>query len=664
MKKVSDWIWFGTFVVLWCALRLFWLDADAGVPSLWEYGYNVTDEGYYMGAGKDKLLLGFFCDYPIGESFTYGYSPLTHWLAYLGYVLFGLSDWAWRIPFAALYLVAWCLAFIHSARRLGAAQTFLLCAVFASLPVVVAYERTACNDLTIGSLAMAAFFIASGSGVWRIFASAVVAGAIALVKPSVWVLLPFVAAGVLSVRKTRNAWLDVVLFTATAIVAVFGWRAIAVLSVAGEAQLHGLTAAELIRRTTTHNALPSLFDFDQLFRGFSSFPRDICFKAFGPAAAFATVVPLAMAARDVLRRRWGWRILLYLSVPVYVAGVSVNNSICLHYYHPALMALPILFAEIAHDLAEDPPETASAKAQGVALAFAVAVAVVATFAASDVLPSRPDAESRFFSTISNLPQSIVWGCSLPYLLVPPLLLVVLLASLRGLRALAREGAVWFAVGFAGASVAFAGLPGLRLAPFLKQPDSAWLAPMALSLTASFAFAVIAFGMGATPFRRRTFLAFAPVVAVLSIVLIPTSRNATGELLLRHTRVQRDLASEIASTLPEGAVVIGERSRQFFMGQRVRTATTMPGCDPIPIARRLLDENPSMPVYALADSQNAYNLKHFHEHRDEFRLDLVRELSLPSFANGLPAKVYLCKVAKLGSPRTRPDHQGHPNGTQP
>ena len=646
MKRASNWIWFAAFVIVWCALRLYWLNADAGIPSIWEYGYNVTDEGYYMGAGKDKFLWGFFCDYSIGESVTYGYSALTHWLSYLGYAIFGLSDWAWRIPFAALYFASWCMAFLFVGRRCGFAKSFLWCAVLSSLPVVVAYERTACNDLAIGALATIAFCIAAGKGAWRIFAAAAVVGAIVLIKPSIWVLLPFVAAGVLSQRKTRAAWLDIVLFVAASAASVMAWRALEVLSVSGEAPRHGLTAAELIRRTTTHNALPSLFDFDQLFRGFSSFPRDICFKAFGPVAAFMSAVPLAMAARDALRRKCSWRILLYLSIPAYVAGVSVNNSICLHYYHPALMALPILLAEIWRDFEEDAPESAPWKPQAIALAFAAAVALVATFAAQSAAPARPDGVARAFSSVSNLPQVIVWSCGAIFVILPPLALAAIIATMRGFRALAREGVVWLAIGFIGASVAFAGLPGLHLAPYLKQPDDAWLAPMALSLAASFAFAAIAFGMRATFFRRWAVVAVAPVAVALSVLLIPTWRTATAELMTTHPRMQREIADELAAMLPEGAVVIGERSRQFFMGHPVRTATTMPGCDPIPIVRRLFEEDPNAQVFALADSQNAYNLQHFMEHKREYRLDMIRELSLPSFANGLPAKVYFCRVVPL------------------
>ena len=647
MKKASNWLWLGAFVALWCVLRVFWLNSDGGVPSIWEYGYFVTDEGYYMGAAKDMFLRGEFCDITAGESFTYGYSPLTHWLAYLGYRLFGLTDWGWRVPFAALYLAAWCLSFLYVRRRCGNAAAFLWGAVFSSLPVVVAYERTACNDLAIGALAAIAFCLAAGKGRWRIFAAAAVAGSITLVKPSVWVLLPLVAAGVLSERKTRSHWLDVCLFAVAAVAAVFAWRALAVLSLYPEAPKHGLSASELIRRTTTHNALPSLFDFDQLFRGFSSFPRDICFKALGPAAAFVSVVPLAMAARDALRSRWSWRILMYLAIPAYVAGVSVNNSICLHYYHPALMTLPLLFAEIARDFNDETPERAAAKSQTMALFFGAAVAVMAALAAMASPPQREIA-AKAFSTISNLPQGLVWKSNAAYGIVVALGLVVLLAVMRGLRALAREGAVWLLLALVGASVAFAGVPGLRLAQYLKQTDAEWFAPIAVSLLSSAVFLVLAFGLRATVFRKRVFMAFAPAVFAVAFAFIPTWRNGVVELLRPGSRLQREVAKEIAGLLPEGAVVIGERSRQVLMGQPFRTATTMPGCDPIPIVRRLLAADPEAKLFALADSQNAYNLQHFREHAREYRLDLVREFKLPSFANGQPASVYLCRIVQLPS----------------
>ena len=98
---------------------------------------------------------------------------------------------------------------------------------------------------------------------------------------------------------------------------------------------------------------------------------------------------------------------------------------------------------------------------------------------------------------------------------------------------------------------------------------------------------------------------------------------------------------------ENSVVIGERSRQMLMGHPVRTATTMPGCDPIPIVETLLRKDPSVNLFALADSQNAYNLQHFREHSKEYRLDLLKEYKLPSFASGRPASVYFCRIVPVG-----------------
>ena len=651
--KAARWgrlAWPVAFIALWCALRVFWIDADAGVPSIWEYGYNVTDEGYYMGAAKDKYLWGTFCDLDLGESFTYGYSAMTHWLAYIGYAALGLTDWGWRVPFYVLYLLAWCMTFEHVRKRTGDAVAFAGCAMFSSLPLVIAYERTACNDLTIGALAVIAFCLASGKGTWRIFASAVVIGAVILVKPSVWVLLPFVAAGVLSERKTRAAWLDLALFVVASLAAICLWKLLAILSVLPEASRHGVSAAEIIRRTTTHNALPSLLDISHLCRGFSSFPRDICLKSMSVTAIFLSLVPLAMAAYDLLRRKPGWRTLLYLSVPAYVAAVSTNNSICLHYYHPALMALPILLAEAKLDLDQEQANAVERQGSGktpvALLALLTAMAgCVSFFALSATV--KPQEVVPYVSNISNLPQKVVWGYNAAFILASAALATTGLSFMRGLAALKREGFAWFLLAAAGSSVAFAGLPGLHLAPYMKQTQDLWFAPMALSMMASFAFLAIVFGLPATGLRRRAFMCFIPTAIALSFVFVPTWRNAIPELLGDKSRQQREAAAEIAGMVPTNSVVIGERSRQMLMGHPIRTATTMPACDPIPTVETVLRKDPSVNLFALADSQNAYNLQHFREHSKEYRLDLLKEYKLPSFATGRPASVYFCRIVPIG-----------------
>lgn len=644
--KASRWLWFAAFAAVWLGLRVFWLDGDAGIPSVWEYGYNVTDEGYYMGAAKDKLLWGAFNDLVRGESFTYGYSALTHWISYAGYAVFGLSEWKWRIPFVLIYFVGWCLAFRHAARRIGAMPAFFAAAALACVPLTVVYERTAGNDVTIAALFVIAYCLAVGTGRWRLVVPAVVAGSIILIKPSLWVLLPLLLAGALDGRKTSRRWVDAVVFLVALGLSVWGWRMLAVLSVLPETAANGMTASEIIRRTTTHNALPSLLDFATLFKGFSSFPRDPSFKLLSVEAAFFSAVPLAMAARAVLRRRWTPRLLLYLFVPAYVAAISVNNSIYTHYFHPMLVFLPILWSETVADLSEDADAGEGVKMPSVLLALTAAVsALLVLWAGSQIV--RPQEVQAYYSRIHNLPQGNVWAFDWPYVILTALAAAVLIGVFRGLRSLGREGVAAALAAAAAGSAAFAGLPAAHLSTYLKATQWSYMAPVALTLAFGMLFVLLAFGVGNGTFRRRVLAAFVPTAVLLSFALTPQWRDSVREMFAPVGHVQRDVAREVAKLVPADAVVIGERSTQVLMGQPIRTATTMPGCNPIPIVERLVNRDPKVKIYGLFDSQNAYNIKHLQENRDKYDLLLLKKFSMPSFASVQPADVYLCKISVKG-----------------
>ena len=123
-----------------------------------------------------------------------------------------------------------------------------------------------------------------------------------------------------------------------------------------------------------------------------------------------------------------------------------------------------------------------------------------------------------------------------------------------------------------------------------------------------------------------------------------------ELLRPGTHFHEKAAVELKKLLPDDAVVIGERSNQMLMSLPIRTATTIvANSDPIPVIESVLKENPSAKLYALADSQHAYNLQHYKEHAKEYRLDPMKEFKMPSFGNGSPASVYLCRIVPLRKP---------------
>ena len=105
-----------------------------------------------------------------------------------------------------------------------------------------------------------------------------------------------------------------------------------------------------------------------------------------------------------------------------------------------------------------------------------------------------------------------------------------------------------------------------------------------------------------------------------------------------------MARELEKVLPKDAVVIGERSNQMLMSLPVRTATTFAAnSDPIPVIESILKADPNAKLYALADSQHAYNLQHYREHANEYRLRHMKTFKMPSFGNGSPADVYLCEI---------------------
>ena len=123
-----------------------------------------------------------------------------------------------------------------------------------------------------------------------------------------------------------------------------------------------------------------------------------------------------------------------------------------------------------------------------------------------------------------------------------------------------------------------------------------------------------------------------------------------ELICPGTHLHEKMAAELKTLLPDDAIVIGERSNQMLMSLPIRTATTFAAnSDPIPVVESVLKSDPAAKLYALVDSQHAYNLQHYKEHANEYRLDLMKEFKMPSFGNGSLASVYLCRIVPLRKP---------------
>ena len=643
---MKRWFWFAAFALGWLLLRIFWIDCDSGIPSMWEYGFHVTDEGYYLGGGKDMYLWGAFVDLARGECMSYGYSAGTSWLGYLGYCLFGLSGWAWRLPCVALYFLAWMMMFRCVERRAGGWFAFAVCLAASCVPLVVVYERGGSNDMVIGALLAISYALAFGLGRWRIPVSALVLSSVMTVKPSVWIFIPIVLSAVLVDRKTRTRWLDASLFVGLSVFFALAWKGVMALTVLGEAERTGLSPFKVLKSVCAHYGLPSAFDIARDFLCLSTFPRDPTCRALAATAVLVSVIPVVLTLVQVVRRKWSPRILLYLGLAAYLGALTLINTQYSHYYLPLIIMMPAVFAAMCEDFAGLRASRGELRALGVECAVGLGlVGVALIFLLSTGIDPR--VASQVYSRIYNLPQANVWTVTWPYLVIAVLVGTVAVALKRRFSGLRNGGWAWAVAFFAAGSVAFAVLPACVLAPHMRVATADVFAPFALSLAFGVIFAYAALTCPQA-FGDRRLVAAIPVLAVvLSYLVVPSWRSAAVELVRPGTHIQDEVAKEIGTLVPHDAIILGERSSQVCMSLPIKTATTfLANSNPIPVIEALRKREPDVKLYAIADSQHSYMLKHFMENKDKIRLELVKTFKMPSFATGKPADVHLCKINVL------------------
>lgn len=634
------------FAAVWLALRVLWITCDTGIPSIWEFGFHTTDEGYYLCGGKERLLWGSFVDLDRQEALNYCYSYGTHWLSYLAHLCFGLSTWTWRIPFVILYFCGWLMMFRAVAVRSDNRFAFVTCLAASVVPLVVVYERGASNDATIAALVAIAFSLASGSGRWRLAAAAVATSLIGTVKPSVWVMMPIVLSAVLQDRKTRSRILDAVVYVGLTIAFSYLWKVVSALTVLDVAQSHGMSPWAVLAQVNATYGIPSIMDIAQDFRALASFPRDPSIRAMGALSIFVFVVPTAMALESILRRRWSPRILFYLTMAAYAFALNVINSMYTHYFLPLIILLPALCAAIREDLSERISESVSWKPLlSVSLLLVVVLSVGVLFVSTVQVDIQTAA--RFYSRIHNLPQENPWRLSWPFLILGTLLGVLFVACQRGLRAVKCEGWAWAGAFFLVASVAFAAYPGAILAPRLKVDPLVFYLPLLLNLLVGTLFVFVLFAKPAALARPMS-AAFVLLAAVLlSYLVLPTWRQSSVELVSRRAHYDAYLAQELKQLLPQDAIVLGERTDQALFSLPIRSVTTfLTASNPIPYVEKFLRKDPQAKLFALIDSQCNYNLQHFMKHRDKYRLELVKTFKMPSFSDGRLSDVHLCRVRPL------------------
>ena len=661
--RASRWFYLAALMVAWGMTRWLWLECDGGVTSLCEYGYFATDEGYYLGGGKEKVCNGIFVDLMRGEACTFGFSPLTHLLSWFSYLVFGLKTWAARVPFFLINMMAHGALFLFLARRTRPWRAAVLCACVMFTPWVVMYERTASNDVLIGSLFVLSYVAACGRKAAGVVVAGVLCALIAWVKPSAYVLLPILLCGVWSARKTRFRALDFGLFGgAFLLVAGLKWVLIPLL-LQPDVALNGVDVATIVRRTTSYYALPNLAKVERVFAGISAFPRTPSATLLSVWAVLLTVLPLTMLAWCVCGRGrvvWSRRWILYLTVAAYSFAIAIMDIYYAHHLFPVVFFMPVLWMEMRKDLRADAPKLpvwVMVPLTGVVLAAAFCVTTTGfTNAALQAI-------SPFASNSSNLPQKIVWlfnwramlACGAAAGAVGLLALAWRVFRKRQPRAalqfFLKSAAFLLCLGLA-LSIGLAQLPMTVLAPHiphLRSLEGARQANMRVCLAVGVALVMLIWLFPQGLRGGRTFIIALLAVFLGAVGFTPAWRDSVGELAKRGF-LHRDATKALVAELPPNALVMGERAPQLFLGTRVNTSSTfLYNCNLVPLVEKFSAQNPGAPLFAILDPEQSYNWRHLEENKDKIRYRVIKKFPLPAFSSAKPVDVFLAELLPVKKP---------------
>lgn len=633
-------LFFGSLLLLIIVFtRWFWIDCDGGTPSLMEYGYFATDEGYYASGGKNKLIYGRFINALRAAPCTYAISPSSHLLTWFAFLCTGQNTWAHRLFPFLINTCAWLVLYRFLSRRTPPWLAFLICGICLLNPFTMVYGRTACNDTLMASLLLFGYVLTRKRGLLFAFLGGFVFGLGLWIKQSIWALFPFgasAAAMAPSGRRLPRVGAFLAGFVGSAAIQ-YGLIRLLIWS---DAASQDISIERLLDLSDSSYPLPNPFDWSATFRGISSFPRCPADGLLGVWIALFLVLPCLLLLRRLTDKpfRWDGRMLLYLAFPLYAAGIIILPVFYAHYYIPLLAFVPVLWVEARRDLKRW--RGGSLWLTAVLLVSAVAF-VLASYHTFVVYPDEAEGLTPYLSNAYNLPPKIVWCRNGFYILATAMVLLVsgLIARRRRLTFLVVLGVALSALGVA--DLCFYSIPlceAYKHTPIFSASMKAVAGVLQVSCVLLF-FAV--WGPSSTFCRGVRWHVLLPLIFVGATLANPVWRSGSVELTTRGT-LHRQAVAELAKVVPDNAVVFGERAPQLFLSLKARVSPA-PNRDPVPTVLAVHERFPDRPLFALLDSEHNYHFTHYEENKDRIRLEVLRTLRLPSFNTGLPSDVFLVRL---------------------
>jgi len=641
-KKKQRIIFGGVLLFIVILLRLPWITSDGGIGTFWGYGYFVTDEGYYTGDGRLGFLTGDFFS-PNGESLSFFKMPITNLLAFLSYKIFGLSQWASRMPQIFASIWTWWLVFYMTSRRTAPWIAGILVILISSTPPCLAYERTVSTDFLMGCFAITSFWILSQkrNRMAGFFAGLFFALAY-LTKPSALAFIPLL--GMISLMGKENRWIRTVSLIFVSIALISLVKFILTLYIEERANAYGLSlkAALVLGDRVTGAPKLSIERVPVIIRSLSVMPR---WPAAGKISFFIFWIMGAsgiILLRKVLMlpfSRWRRYDVLSFGILAYCVLVSMHIYFNVRYCLPIYCLTPLLIVECRKFRLGSISGRLSRRII-MGIIFLISVGFLFWYGPLAKTPVGKVVYSQYIA-----PKEVLWVLTWP--------IFFLFGVLGGL------GVYFVAPRFRRVSMIILGVScglwlaqlSLSLTPFLRlglkiQPEIKTSFILMQNLVLFQLFFLFFFWLLFPGLLKNYKVWYGLVVFLYLVTFIinPVWHQSVKELLKRKNDVS-NLSSQIIEKLPKNSVIIGDRALNMFVESPF---TLIPHATPDPdvfwrVIRDRMKKHPKTPVFIMLDPIQSYPWKELDERKKMFRYKIIGTLQLPSFSSGQLMKTYFAQL---------------------
>jgi 4-amino-4-deoxy-L-arabinose transferase-like glycosyltransferase len=576
----TKWLIGAVLLVVLCALRFPWIEADPGNDSFWAYGFFSTDEGWYTSGGRLAYLNGRFLDPEMNEPLTFLSSWGMHALSYVGCRLAGPGLVAMRLPTMVAAVCGWLAAFVLVSRRTSAWLAGAIVLLVSCNPLSLTYERVASTDVIVGALTVIAFALATS----RHARPATVAGAVMAlalsVKLTALFLFPLIAMGALTQRRQRGSRF-LLMGGGFAVLFAVSWafrewciRA-AAMAAGGRAAVIDALSIQLFIANELTTRIP------QILRAVFVFPRFLVSFQLGPFLPWCFALPAMCLA---LGTAWK-RMLIPAGVLIYLAVCSTQSNAPMRFLIPVLFLAPVLIVEGRKFALR---ESAISARGWIALSLTAAAMFVLYWAPRDFAPEQLQRQlyNEYAAPVDG--PWLVSGIPLVAGFVSVMLALRYASRVDVLRA-GLFSAVFIWSFFSNYTVAVQPISG----EFVRNQLTLQIALCAL-ITAILA------GCWARNWIRW-YLFHALIYAGFLVANGPWSA-AYAQLWARNFQT-RNTMRELAAIVPDNAIVIGRRATPLLCASRARLGITTSNYLPQRFVEKvyaLLRKYPAQPLFWLID----------------------------------------------------------------